>query len=114
FDRNRERNPGLGHIVFLNGVFMSKLSREAIAEKLEGFEGWELDSGRLRKKLEFEDFNEALQLVNEVGSLADKINHHPDMTLQNYNEVIVETTTHSEESITEKDFRLLEGIEDIS
>lgn len=92
---------------------MTKLEKDTVIKRLEEYEGWNLESGKLRKKFSFDDFSSALEFVNQTGSIAEEHGHHPDITLQNYNEVVLEVMTHSVESITEKDFELLEEVGNI-
>ena len=76
---------------------------------------WNNIGDKLEKKFIFSDFREALLFVNKVGELAEKFDHHPDIRIQNYKEVIVSTTTHSEgNKVTDKDFRLTEAIDQIT
>ncbi len=50
--------------------------------------------------------------MNEVAKVAENLNHHPDMHIY-YNVVIIETWTHSENDITEKDYELAKKIDEI-
>ena len=69
--------------------------------------GWRKSGRYLRKKFLFKDFREALKFVNRVGRIAERIQHHPDMIMQNWNQVIIRTTTHDVGyKITNRDIRL--------
>ncbi len=48
--------------------------------------------------------------VNWVAALAERANHHPDMTIR-YNEVTISVWTHSDGGLTPKDFTLARGID---
>jgi 4a-hydroxytetrahydrobiopterin dehydratase len=48
--------------------------------------------------------------INWVAALAERANHHPDMTIR-YNEVTVSVWTHSDGGLTTKDFALARGID---
>jgi 4a-hydroxytetrahydrobiopterin dehydratase len=61
----------------------------------------------------FNNFKEALKFVNKVWDISEKINHHPDISIKNYNEVNIEIYTHSNHSITDKDLELKEKICDL-
>ncbi len=42
-----------------------------------------------------------------MGKVAEELQHHPDICIQNYNEVMLSTTTHHAQNIlTEKDYEL--------
>lgn len=89
-----------------------KKSGAEIREFAEEYDGWAREDGQLVKTFEFEDFAGALEFVNQVGEIAEGLGHHPDITLQNYNEVVLQTKTHEANAVTEKDFRLVEKIEE--
>ena len=61
----------------------------------------------------FKDFMEAMGFLNKMAELAEKLNHHPDMTVCEYNRVIVATTTHDAGGVTDNDIRLAQGFEDL-
>jgi 4a-hydroxytetrahydrobiopterin dehydratase len=76
---------------------------------------WKTSNNVLEKKFVFKNFKEALAFVNKVGESAEQYNHHPDIAIQNYKEVVVRTTTHSEgNTITEKDHELAFAIDGLS
>jgi len=66
----------------------------------------------LEKTFTFENFTEALAFVNRVGALAEAADHHPDITLHDYNKVTLKTITHSEGKITRKDHELANQIDE--
>jgi 4a-hydroxytetrahydrobiopterin dehydratase len=73
---------------------------------------WKNTGEALHKIFMFSDFKEALSFVNKVGKLAERLNHHPDICLQNYKEVSIKTTTHDTgNSLTEKDHQLTKAID---
>ena len=89
------------------------LSQTEIQGKLRGLPGWELVKNKtIQKKFTFGNFKEALAFVNHVGELAEKSDHHPDITV-NYNKVILSLSTHSAGGLTVKDFELAGHIEKI-
>ena len=89
------------------------LSQTEIQGKLRGLPGWELVKGKsLQKKFSFNNFKEALAFVNQVGELAEKSDHHPDITI-NYNKVTLTSWTHTAGGLTAKDFDLAGHIEKI-
>lgn len=73
---------------------------------------WEEKNNKLTKLFTFNNFKEALHFVNKVGLLAEEKQHHPDIHLQNYKEVLITTTTHDSGNIvTEKDNELAQAID---
>ena len=68
----------------------------------------------LTKTFAFEDFNAALAFVNRVGGVAEKMHHHPDIAIRNYNTVTVTTITHDKDNtVTEKDQALAAAIDTV-
>lgn len=63
--------------------------------------------------LKCDDFLHALALLNSVADIAQKQQHHPDIAIRNYNELLISTTTHSVGKITEKDYALAQEISDL-
>jgi len=84
-----------------------------VIERLAEYQGWEQQGHWLVKQFEFDDFAEALAFVNQVGEIAEELNHHPDIALQNYNEVALNLTTHDVEGITDKDFTFVDRVEEL-
>lgn len=87
------------------------LSAEALMERLEAYEGWSQQGVALAKAYEFDDFEEAMAFVNRVAEVAEDLNHHPDITVQNYNEVLLYVTTHEANGITEQDLTFVDRVE---
>lgn len=71
---------------------------------------WQEKDNRLTREFSFPDFATALAFVNKVGALAEEHNHHPDIEL-GWGKVIITLTTHSERSVTEKDWALANAID---
>ena len=68
-------------------------------------EGWRERDGALEREFRFRDFAEALAFVNRVGELAEREDHHPDVTIS-WNRVTLRWWTHVKQAITERDREL--------
>lgn len=77
--------------------------------------GWQLKGGdsKIYKKFEFKDFSLALAFINQVGDLAEKAGHHPDILLHNYNKVDITLYTHAIGGLSLNDFILASKINQI-
>ena len=73
---------------------------------------WEISKNKLVKSFKFEDFVQALDFINKVGDISEKMNHHPKIT-NVYNVVELELWTHTNNSITKLDHELAEEIDNI-
>jgi 4a-hydroxytetrahydrobiopterin dehydratase len=75
---------------------------EPLAAQLNG--DWEVvDGHHLARQYEFKNFADALAFVNAVGSLAEEVQHHPDLHLA-WGRVRVEIWTHKIDGLHEADF----------
>ena len=73
---------------------------------------WKTINNRLIKEFTFKDFNESLAFINKVGVESEKLNHHPKI-VNVYNKVTIELWTHSNNSISELDYKLSDSIDKI-
>jgi len=94
---------------------MDLLKDEDITSRIRMIGLWDYDSEDkiLIRETMFKDFMEAMGFLNKLAEAAEKLNHHPDMTLCEYNRVIVTTTTHDAGGITDNDIRLTQSFEEI-
>jgi 4a-hydroxytetrahydrobiopterin dehydratase len=78
------------------------LKPDELSAALTTLNGWTVDGNVLKKRLTFPDFAAALELINQVGELADAADHHPDITFGwGYAELTL--TTHDRGGITDVD-----------
>ena len=94
---------------------MDLLKDEDITSRIRMIGPWDYDSEDkiLIRETMFKDFMEAMGFLNKLAEAAEKLNHHPDMTLCEYNRVIVTTTTHDAGGITDNDIRLTQNFAEI-
>lgn len=91
----------------------TKLTSEIISENLHKLPEWaDIDELKINKTFKFINFVEALSFVNQVGKLAEKHSHHPDIHIY-YNQVNIELWSHDVQGLSAKDFDMARGIEDI-
>ena len=70
---------------------------------LLGNEWLVVDEHYLEKEYKFKDFQSALDFTNEVGALAEEVDHHPEICLS-WGVVKVTIWTHSVGGLSEADF----------
>lgn len=90
-------------------------------EKMDGREAetllkelpeWAIEEPRLIRRRSFKNFVEALAYVNRLGELAEKEQHHPDISLGwGYVEIVL--TTHDAGGITRNDFIMAAKIDQL-
>lgn len=86
-----------------------RLTEGAVARELASTPGWERDGDAIRRTWRFADFKAAMIFVNGVAALAEKANHHPDVTIH-YNEVTLRLWSHDAGGLTERDVALARTI----
>lgn len=87
-----------------------KLSAEELIEKLSEVNSWERKGEKIHKRFNFENFAESLDFVNKIGALAEKRDHHPDITFGwGYAEIYL--TTHDAGGITASDIAVAKEID---
>jgi len=86
--------------------------REA-EEQLEGLSRWRLtDEGlKIRKDWRMKDFAAGMEFLNRVAQVAEEEGHHPDLHLESYRHVWIETWTHAIGGLSENDFILAAKID---
>ena len=90
------------------------LKRAEIIPLLRQLRGWDaVDDHHLSKSISFPDFATALAFVNEIGALAEKEGHHPDITLS-WGKVGIQLWTHSVGGLSESDFVLAAKIDKLT
>ena len=90
---------------------MAALDDEAI-DALVSSTSWLLVDGELQKVVELPSFSLALSYVMAVGSLAERANHHPNMSIA-YDKVTLRLSSHDVGAITERDANLARQIDEI-
>ncbi len=82
------------------------LSRSQAEQLLTQLDRWQLsaDGKAIYCKRSLKHFVEALGLLNAIGDLAEREQHHPDLHLTGYRNVRIELTTHAIGGLSENDF----------
>ena len=86
-----------------------KYDIETIKNKLQHITDWTFKNNGIEKQFQFKNFSEALAFIVQVGILAEKANHHPEL-FNVYNKVSIRLTTHDAAGVTAKDFELASAI----
>jgi 4a-hydroxytetrahydrobiopterin dehydratase len=85
------------------------LSADEIERRLAGLSGWEVVDGRLRRRFTFPSFSAAMQFVNRVATLAEELDHHPDILVE-YTRVTLSLVSHDAGGLTARDFRFASAL----
>lgn len=89
---------------------MGRLSDDVIRERLASLAGWERLGDALCRQYSFPGFKEAMGFANRVATIAEELDHHPDILVQ-YDTVTLTLSSHDAGGITERDLRLAARID---
>lgn len=93
-----------------------RLREEQVEEMLNEVKGWKLslERNRIYRQYQMKDFVSAAGFFNKVALLAQRDNHHPDISLTDYRDLKVELTTNTAKGLTENDFILAAKINELT
>jgi 4a-hydroxytetrahydrobiopterin dehydratase len=89
-----------------------KLAADDIEARLRSIDGWIVQDDKLTKTYSFKAYKDGVVFASAVGYAADKLNHHPDITI-GYGKVTVAVNTHDVGGISPYDFELARRIDQI-
>jgi 4a-hydroxytetrahydrobiopterin dehydratase len=75
--------------------------------------GWELKDGKIVKSFQFTSFMNAIEFVNEIAKVAERLDHHPIITI-NWKTVKLSLKSFDVDAITKRDISLAKEIEKVS
>jgi 4a-hydroxytetrahydrobiopterin dehydratase len=89
------------------------LSNDEIESKIADLDnGWELKDGKVVKSFQFTSFMDAIEFVNEIARIAERLDHHPIITI-NWKTVKLSLKSFDVDTITKRDIGLAEEIEKV-
>ena len=90
-----------------------KLTDAQIQENLTQVDGWTIESGKLHKEFQFDNFVSAFGFMTQLALVAESLNHHPEW-FNVYNRVTIDLTTHDAGGISDLDFQWAKQADAIS
>ena len=75
--------------------------------------GWGSSKEKLQHTFSFKDFNESMSFVNKVATIAEKQNHHPDISI-NYDKVILSITDHEKGGVSDKCYEFVNAVDKLN
>ena len=88
------------------------LEEEDLTSALKKCPEWEYEKKSITRTIEFEEFMEAIDFVNDLAEIADEAQHHPDIRIR-YTKVTLVLTTHDAGGVTEADVELAQRIDNL-
>lgn len=86
------------------------LNPDALHKGLNELSGWDGNKDGISKTYRFPDADAARAFVDRVSALADRMNHHPDVSIDG-SDVRLFIVTHSAGGVTQKDLDLAARID---
>ncbi len=86
------------------------LSEVEIAARLQALPEWSREGKTITRTWKFRTFRAALAFINQVGDLAEAMDHHPDI-FNSWTKVRLTLTTHDKGGLTDLDFDLAKKID---
>lgn len=91
-----------------------ELKGEELEQALKKCPEWEVSEGEkeIFRTIEFEEFMEGIDCVNDIAEMAEEAQHHPDFDIR-YSRVTLRLTTHDEGGVTPADIELAGRIDNL-
>jgi len=91
--------------------YADPLTDDEAAAALAGLPDWSRDGEVIRRTVKVGGFRAAADLVRAVAEAADAADHHPDVHITGYRNVMFELTTHAVHALTRRDIELATEID---
>ena len=90
------------------------LDDSEVASRLKKVPEWEWENGNkaITRDVEFDEFMEGIDFLNDVAEIAEEASHHPDIDIR-YTKIRLSLTTHSQGGLTSMDFELASRIDNL-
>ncbi|MEJ2210051.1 MAG: 4a-hydroxytetrahydrobiopterin dehydratase [Anaerolineae bacterium] len=91
---------------------VTALSESEIEKLTPKVPDWTRKGKTIEREFEFEDFDGAMDFVDDVADLAAEQDHHPDILIS-YNEVRLTLSTHKVGGLSRNDFVMAAKIDEL-
>ena len=90
------------------------LTEPQIKTRLESLNSeWKYGDNAIHIEFTTADFEAGVKLIQRIGVAAEELNHHPDISLRDYDTLTITCGTHDAGGVTEKDIELAKRINTI-
>lgn len=92
---------------------MSELLEDAdLTAALKKCPEWDYEKKAISRSVEFEEFMDAIDFVNDLAEIAEEAQHHPDITIK-HTKVTLKLTTHDAGGVTELDIEFAQRVDNL-
>jgi 4a-hydroxytetrahydrobiopterin dehydratase len=88
------------------------LEADDLAAALKKCPEWEYEKKSLTRTIEFEEFNDAIDFVNDLAEIAEEAQHHPEIIIR-HTRISLKLTTHDLGGVTELDIELAQRVDNL-
>jgi len=88
------------------------LEDDDLSSALKKCPEWEYEKKSITRTVEFEEFMDAIDFVNDLAEIAEEAQHHPLITI-NHAKVSLKLTTHDAGGVTELDIELAQRVDNL-
>ena len=88
------------------------LEQDDLTAALKKCPEWEYEKTAITRTIEFEEFNDAIDFVNDLAEIAEEAQHHPDITIRHC-KVTLKLTTHDAGGVTNLDIELAQRVDNL-
>ena len=74
---------------------------------------WEYEKDAITRTVEFEEFMDAIDFVNDLAEIADEAQHYPDILVR-HTKVTLRLTTDDEGGVTNLDIELAQRVDNLA
>jgi 4a-hydroxytetrahydrobiopterin dehydratase len=88
------------------------LEADELTTALKKCPEWEHEKTAISRTIEFEEFVEAIDFVNDLAEIAEEAQHYPDITIR-HTKVTLKLTTHDIGGLTQLDIALAQRVDNL-
>ncbi|MBC7980698.1 MAG: 4a-hydroxytetrahydrobiopterin dehydratase [Armatimonadetes bacterium] len=88
------------------------LEEEELSIALKKCPEWDFEKTYITRTVEFEEFTDGIDFVNDVGEIAEEAQHHPDINIK-HTKITLKLTTHDVGGVTDLDIQLAQRIDNL-
>ncbi len=89
------------------------LDKAELATALKKCPEWEFEKNSITRTVEFEEFMDAIDFINDLAEIVDEAQHYPDITIR-HTRVTIRLTTEDEGGVTDLDIELAQRIDNLA
>lgn len=92
--------------ITIKGTKAKAVSKENLITYFSLLADWDMtdEDKRISAVYKFENFVEGIAFINQIAKIAEEFNHHPDITIFEYKNVVVSFSSHEIGGLSQKDF----------